>query len=248
MTCPRRCPDGIRSQTNPCKTNPDLNPDAPARFRAEAGCPGERARHGYAESHRTLRFLLPRYGRHRLHFALPAALPRTEGALGFGHWNHLDVGGIDQPGPVPGRALVGSPGLAQAVPGRGACRRGGLVVAPARGGRDDLGRLLVILFAENGIGRAVVESLSGAEAAALAPKGGVGAALGALRFWKPIGIVLMALVGSWMSEQYGVGAILLPLAIIQSLAVVAALLIHEPETRASTGLIEWRSCDKVRRV
>ena len=47
--------------------------------------------------------------------------------------------------------------------------------------------LLVILFAENGIGRAVVESLSGAEAAALAPKGGVGAALGALRFWKPIG-------------------------------------------------------------
>src|SRR5450755_4359147 len=47
--------------------------------------------------------------------------------------------------------------------------------------------LLVILFAENGICRAVVESLSGAEAAALAPKGGVGAALGALRFWKPIG-------------------------------------------------------------
>jgi MFS family permease len=45
---------------------------------------------------------------------------------------------------------------------------------------------LVILFAENGISRAVVESLSGAEAAALAPPGGVGAALGALRFWKPI--------------------------------------------------------------
>ncbi len=93
--------------------------------------------------------------------------------------------------------------------------------------------LLVILFAENGIGRAVVESLSGAEAAALAPKGGVGAALGALRFWKPIGIVLVALVGSWMSERYGVGAILLPLAVVQSLAVVAALLIHEPETRAT---------------
>jgi MFS family permease len=31
--------------------------------------------------------------------------------------------------------------------------------------------VLVVLFAENGIGRAVVESLSGAEAAALAPKG-----------------------------------------------------------------------------
>src|SRR3954453_17219132 len=74
--------------------------------------------------------------------------------------------------------------------------------------------VLVVLFAENGIGRAVVESLSGAEAAALAPKGGVGAALGALRFWKPIGIVLVALVGSWMSERFGIGAILLPLAVV----------------------------------
>ena len=90
---------------------------------------------------------------------------------------------------------------------------------------------LVILFAENGICRAVVESLSGAEAAALAPTGGVGAALGALRFWKPIGIVLVALLGSWMSEQYGVGAILLPLAVVQGLAVVAALLIHETSER-----------------
>ena len=71
---------------------------------------------------------------------------------------------------------------------------------------------LVILFAENGISRAIVESLSGAEAAALAPPGGVGAALGALRFWKPIGIVLVALLGSWMSERFGVGAILVPLA------------------------------------
>ena len=90
---------------------------------------------------------------------------------------------------------------------------------------------LVVLFAENGICRAVVESLSGAEAAALAPRGGVGAALGALRFWKPIGIVTVALLGSWMSERYGVGAILLPLAIVQGLSVVAALLIHEPDGR-----------------
>ena len=87
---------------------------------------------------------------------------------------------------------------------------------------------IVILFAENGISRAVVESLSGAEAAALAPPGGVGAALGALRFWKPIGIVLVALLGSWMSERYGVGAILVPLVVAQFLAVGAALLIHEP--------------------
>ena len=87
--------------------------------------------------------------------------------------------------------------------------------------------ILVVLFAENGVCRAVVESLSGAEAAALAPKDRVGAALGALRFWKPIGIILMALAGSWLSERYGVGSILVPLAVVQALAAVAALLIHE---------------------
>jgi hypothetical protein len=54
----------------------------------------------------------------------------------------------------------------------------------------------VILFAENGIGRSIIESLTGAEAAALAPKGSVASALGALRFWKPIGIILVALLGS----------------------------------------------------
>ncbi len=92
---------------------------------------------------------------------------------------------------------------------------------------------LMILFAENGICRAIVESLSGAEAAALAAPGGVGTALGALRFWKPIGIVIVALIGSSMSEKYGVGAILLPLAVAQGLAVAAALLIHEPAERQS---------------
>ena len=86
---------------------------------------------------------------------------------------------------------------------------------------------LVVLFAENGICRAVVESLSGAEAAALAPKGQVGAALGALRFWKPIGIVLMTLVGGWLAETRGVGSILLPLFVVQCLAVLVAFLIHE---------------------
>ncbi len=95
--------------------------------------------------------------------------------------------------------------------------------------------VLVILFAENGVSRAVVESLSGAEAVALSPPGGVGAALGALRFWKPIGIILIALLGSWMSEAYGVGAILWPLAILQGLAVAAALLIHEPWQLEKTG-------------
>ena len=87
--------------------------------------------------------------------------------------------------------------------------------------------ILVIFFAENGIARAVVESLSGAEAAALATKGRVGTALGALRLWKPIGIVLMALLGSWMSESYGVAAILLPLAVVQTLAAAAiSVFIH----------------------
>lgn len=92
--------------------------------------------------------------------------------------------------------------------------------------------LLVVFFAENGVGRAVVESLSGAEATALAPEGEVGAALGALRFWKPIGIVLMTLFGGWMAEREGgVRSILLPLFVVQCLAVVAALLIHEPDGR-----------------
>ena len=96
---------------------------------------------------------------------------------------------------------------------------------------------LTILFAENGIGRAVVESLAGAEAAALAAPGKVGFALGALRFWKPIGIVILTLVGGAIAERSGVGAILIPLAIVQTAAVGAALLLHEsgevrPEGRA----------------
>jgi MFS family permease len=47
-------------------------------------------------------------------------------------------------------------------------------------------------------------------------------------------------VGSWMSERYGVGAILVPLEVVQGLAVLAALLIHEPGVRrgASPDAIE----------
>ena len=89
--------------------------------------------------------------------------------------------------------------------------------------------LLVVLFAENGIGRAVVESLAGAEAAALAKEGETGSALGALRFWKPAGIILMLLLGSWMAEHNrgGLESILVPLAVVQGLALLAAFLIHE---------------------
>lgn len=87
---------------------------------------------------------------------------------------------------------------------------------------------LVMLFAENGICRATLESLAGAEAAHLARPGRVGAALGALRFWRPVSIVLMALLASVVAEQAGVGAALVPLMGIQALGVVAVLLIHEP--------------------
>ena len=86
---------------------------------------------------------------------------------------------------------------------------------------------LVVLFAENGICRAIVESLSGAEATSLARPDQVGAALGGLRFWKPIGIIAMALVGSRIAEHAGVASILLPLAVVQVLAFAASLLIHE---------------------
>jgi len=93
--------------------------------------------------------------------------------------------------------------------------------------------VLVVLFAENGIGRAVVESLAGAEAAALAKAGETGAALGALRFWKPAGIVLMLLLGSYMAghARGGLESILLPLAVVQVLAFLAAFLIHEDKAR-----------------
>ena len=85
---------------------------------------------------------------------------------------------------------------------------------------------LVIVFAENGVGRAIVESLSGAEAASLAPRDQIGSAIGALRFWKPIGIVIVALVGGWLVENHGISAAIFPLAIIQAGSVGLALLIH----------------------
>jgi MFS family permease len=93
--------------------------------------------------------------------------------------------------------------------------------------------ILVILFAENGACRATVESLTGAEAARLAQPGRVGQALGALRFWKPVGIVLAALASGLIAQSYGIGAVLLPLGVVQTLAVLAALLIREGGERPS---------------
>jgi MFS family permease len=115
--------------------------------------------------------------------------------------------------------------------------------------------VLAVLFAENGPCRATVESLAGAEAVHLAPPSQVGAALGALRFWRPIGIIAVALVGSilvdpqgWAadllparlidmiaSQEYTLGSILLMLVVVQGLAFVAGLLIHKPQSSLSRG-------------
>jgi hypothetical protein len=115
--------------------------------------------------------------------------------------------------------------------------------------------VLAVLFAENGPCRATVESLAGAEAVHLAPPSQVGAALGALRFWRPIGIMVVALIGSVLVDPYGwatqvlpdsvidtiaeqhytLGSILLLLVVVQGLAFVAALLIHDTEGRAAGG-------------
>jgi MFS family permease len=89
--------------------------------------------------------------------------------------------------------------------------------------------LLVILFAENGACRSTIESLAGAEAAKLAAPGKVGAALGALRFWRPAGIVVGAIASGVIAHFFGVPAVLLPLAVVQTLAVGAAFLIREPK-------------------
>jgi MFS family permease len=99
--------------------------------------------------------------------------------------------------------------------------------------------VVVVLFAENGVCRAIVESQSGAEAVALADPTQLGRALGGLRFWKPIGIIAVLAIGGWMAERSGVGAILVPLAVIQALAFVAALLIHEPGPHPVPTAGDW---------
>src|SRR5262249_31751057 len=94
----------------------------------------------------------------------------------------------------------------------------------------------------NGVCRAIIESLRGAMATALARPDEVGSAMGALRFWKPISILSVALAGSWLAERHGVGSILLPLAAVQTLGFAVAFFIHEdgaagqvaPRPRAAT--------------
>ncbi|HVA50024.1 MAG TPA: MFS transporter [Pirellulales bacterium] len=111
------------------------------------------------------------------------------------------------------------------------------VLLPGAHGAIWLG-LLVVLFAENGICRAVVESLSGAEAASMASPEHVGSALGALRFFRPAGVVVVALMGGLWAERYGVGSVLVWLAVVQCLAVVCGLLIQGPGHRGGGPLVE----------
>ena len=94
--------------------------------------------------------------------------------------------------------------------------------------------LLVLLFAENGVCRATVESLAGAEATQLAPPDGVGTALGALRVWRPVAIVVVALASIGLSGVLGVRGLLAPLAVVQGMAVVLALLIREDHGKYQT--------------
>jgi oligosaccharide:H+ symporter len=105
--------------------------------------------------------------------------------------------------------------------------------------------LAVVLFAENGACRATVESLTGAEATRLAAPDQVGVALGALRFWRPIGIVVTALLCGLLVDRYGVEWLLGPLALMQLLAVAAALLIREDD--GDTKHVETSSPEKLSR-
>lgn len=111
--------------------------------------------------------------------------------------------------------------------------------------------LLVVLFAENGICRAVVESLAGAEATSLATPETVASALGALRVFRPAGVVIVALAGGFWAEHYGLGSILAWLAVIQGLAVLAALVIHDqnrlgrqPPTEKPAAVVQRAGYDR----
>jgi MFS family permease len=122
---------------------------------------------------------------------------------------------------------------------------GATLLLPAAAGLVEL-TLLVALFAENGACRSSVESLAGALAARLSAPGGIGAALGALRFWKPIGVVAMALLGGVVAENRGMGGVLVPVAVAQLAAVGLALLIREPRTKPGSSEAPRRGADRRR--
>ncbi len=92
--------------------------------------------------------------------------------------------------------------------------------------------LLVVLFAENGICRTVIESLSGAEAAARAREGHIGSALGVLRFCKPVGIVAVALGVGYFSESHGIAWAFRPMLGLHLAALGCAFLLPGKSAQA----------------
>ena len=97
---------------------------------------------------------------------------------------------------------------------------------------------VVMLFAENGICRAVVEKSVRCRGGGSGCRRRCGRRPGSPPALKPIGIISVALAGSWISSAHGVGAILLPLAVIQTLATGLAFLIHQPErSGAAAGYV-----------
>lgn len=108
--------------------------------------------------------------------------------------------------------------------------------------------IVVILFAENGVCRAIVETQAGAAAVGLSSPDQVAASLGRLRFWKPIGIILVALVGGRLAARMGIDVMLVPLAAAGVLAFLAALLIHEPAPIRSSSISHEKDAARSRSI
>lgn len=88
----------------------------------------------------------------------------------------------------------------------------------------------VVLFSEHGIPRSLIESLSGAEARALAKEGEEGRALSALRIYRPAGIILVTLLCGWLSRKLELETLFNFVAVIQVIAIFGLLIMSKPET------------------
>ncbi len=84
--------------------------------------------------------------------------------------------------------------------------------------------IVAVLFAENGLCRSALDSLAGAHAAQTANPDRIGTELGWLRFWRPTGIVLVALLSSFLARSESIEIILWPIALLQSLAIIGCLI------------------------
>ena len=154
----------------------------------------------------TLRIVFSVHGGHRFRPAVLAVVSASAGSLPVGHRFCLDCGCRRWTVAISSGRVVGSLDGTQAVSARAPGPGGTAATFFCMAGRGaGAGSVLAVLFAENGPCRATVESLAGAEAVHPAPPDQVGAALGALRFWRPIGIMVVALVGGVMVDPYGPG-------------------------------------------